>query len=133
MMFYYNKRKVTRTEAHTREGSVAEKNLIMLLFEECGSPENFGLEKKVKAVNRAQQGHSNEILKDNCAERKVTEETQLSMCRGKQTLKTNGLEIIPNKVAAFCLCPKNLSEAKLKFNFSLVKKKFFLKLLNYMC
>lgn len=57
MMFYYNERNVTGTEAHTRERAVAMKNLIMVLFEECGRPENFGLEKKLKAVNRAQWAH----------------------------------------------------------------------------
>lgn len=46
MRFYYNKRKVTSTEAHTRERAVAVKNLVMLLFEECGRSENLGLEKK---------------------------------------------------------------------------------------
>lgn len=67
------------------------KNLIMLLFEECGRPENFGLEKKLKAVNRTQQGHSNEILKDNCAERKVTEETQLINVQRKADFKNKWL------------------------------------------
>lgn len=71
MRFYYKKRKVTSTEDHTRKRAVAMKNLIMLLFKECGRSENFGLEKKLKALNRAQWGHYNEILKDNCAERKV--------------------------------------------------------------
>lgn len=85
MMFYYNKRKVT--EAHTRERAVAVKSLIMLLFKKCGRPENFGLEKKLRAVNRAQQGHSNEILKDNCTERKVTEETQLINVQKKADFK----------------------------------------------
>lgn len=87
MRFYYNKRKVTSTEAHTREGAVAGKNLVMLLFEECGRSENLGLEKKWKAVNRAQWGHCDEILKENCAEKSALKRPSSSVCRGKQTLK----------------------------------------------
>lgn len=117
MMLHHNNRKVMNTKVGIREWAVAMKSMTMLRFlKGCERLWNYGLEKQFNAVVRVQNATLVGVWKMVLLNAKQTRGLNQEVSGRSKDLNSNWATgytcvVLTKKMAAFCLCPKNLSRA----------------------